>query len=259
MIVLYQSDYFDKKKPDEMFAKEATAFAAQGFSIATFSLDELLSGKAVFHPNLSKDETVLYRGWMLSENNYSHLTDAIAQTGARPYTTKEQYLLAHHIPNWYPLLADLTPETHCFTNLDSIEEDLEKLDWQGFFVKDFVKSLKTSVGSRIESAEQIQIVMTEMKKFRGEIEGGLCVRQIEAIDEASEKRFFVIEGQVYAPDDEQIPDVVFEGASRISSNFFSIDVAKRADGQLRIIEIGDGQVSDAVGWVEDRFASLWRK
>lgn len=257
MIVLYQSDYFDKQKPDEMFLEEANAFKAQGFSIATFSLDALFSGKTIVYPNLNKGETVLYRGWMLSDDNYRLLIDAITQTGAVAITSIEQYLLAHHIPNWYPLIPDLTPETHCFADLDSIQKELKQLNWQGFFVKDFVKSLKTSVGSRIESPEQIANVMLEMKKYKGEIEGGICVRKIEAIDEASEKRYFVLNGQVYSPVEETIPEIVYECASRITSNFFSIDVATRADGQLRIVEIGDGQVSDTVGWSVNRFVSLF--
>jgi hypothetical protein len=35
-----------------------------------------------------------------------------------------------------------------------------------------------------------------------------------------------------------------------------VDVVQRADGQLRIVEIGDGQVSDLVGWTPERFASI---
>ena len=40
--------------------------------------------------------------------------------------------------------------------------------------------------------------------------------------------------------------------------FFSVDVATRADGILRVVEIGDGQVSDLVGWESARFAELWK-
>jgi ATP-grasp domain, R2K clade family 3 len=46
-------------------------------------------------------------------------------------------------------------------------------------------------------------------------------------------------------------------ADAISSPFFSVDVARRADGVDRIVEIGDGQVSDLVGWSIERFVNIW--
>ncbi len=31
----------------------------------------------------------------------------------------------------------------------------------------------------------------------------------------------------------------------------------RKDGALRIVEVGDGQVSDLVGWNVEQFVALW--
>ena len=257
MIVLFPSDYFNKKEPDETFAEQAQAFHALGFATATISLESLPSGKTKIHPPLSEDATVLYRGWMLSGGDYTLLTQVVAQAGAKPLTTPEQYLLTHHIPNWYPHVSEFTPETVCFTDLEAVEQRLGELNWQGFFVKDFVKSLKTSVGSRIESPEQIQTVMAEMRKFRG-IEGGICVRRLEAFEDDSEKRYFVINGSAHSNDGEAPPSAVTACASRLKSRFFSVDVARRNDGELRVVEVGDGQVSDLIGWSAERFASLWQ-
>lgn len=41
-------------------------------------------------------------------------------------------------------------------------------------------------------------------------------------------------------------------------NRLRVDVALREDGVERIVEIGDGQVSDLVGWSPERFAEMWR-
>jgi hypothetical protein len=41
----------------------------------------------------------------------------------------------------------------------------------------------------------------------------------------------------------------------VTSPFFSVDVAVREDGVLRVVEIGTA--SDLVGWEADRFAALW--
>jgi len=257
MIVLFPSDYFDKKKPDALFLEQAKAFQSSGFSIATISLEDLSTGNASIYPKPNNTETILYRGWMLSTQDYQQLIKTIEQAGHTPFTTLEQYLLTHHIPNWYPLVSEFTAETKCFSELKTIEEDLKQLNWSGFFVKDFVKSLKTSVGSRIESAEQIQYLMAEMKKYRGQLEGGLCVRRIENLNDATEQRYFVINKKVHSSRNEAIPNRVIECAKRIASPFFSIDTALRDDNTLRLVEMGDGQVSDIVGWSAEQFASIW--
>ncbi|WP_009631409.1 ATP-grasp domain-containing protein [Synechocystis sp. PCC 7509] len=97
-----------------------------------------------------------------------------------------------------------------------------------------------------------------MQKFRNNIEGGLCIRQVEDFILETEKRYFVIDGKSFAPlPDKEIPEIVEECAKRINSKFFSVDVIERQDGCKRVVEIGDGQVSDLVGWTAERFASLW--
>jgi hypothetical protein len=36
-----------------------------------------------------------------------------------------------------------------------------------------------------------------------------------------------------------------------------VDVARREDGVERVVEIGDGQVSDLVGWSVEQFVEIW--
>ena len=126
------------------------------------------------------------------------------------------------------------------------------------FIKDYVKSLKTSIGSIINEPAAINTVIAEMQKFRGGIEGGICIRQVEDFIAETEQRYFVINGRSFAAlPDKEIPDVVNECARRIDSKFFSVDVIERKDGCKRIVEIGDGQVSGFVGWTAERFSILW--
>jgi hypothetical protein len=47
-------------------------------------------------------------------------------------------------------------------------------------------------------------------------------------------------------------------ASRVTSPFFSIDVALTMDGRLRLVELGDGQVSDRKEWSAEAFAEMLR-
>ena len=131
------------------------------------------------------------------------------------------------------------------------------LGWEAFSVKDYVKSLKTSRGSIVRDPSEIGAVVAEMEQFRGEIEGGLCVRRVERFFTDSERRYFVLDGKAFSPDDRPVPDLVQRVASRIPSPFFSVDVIQREDGALRVVEVGDGQVSDLVGWTADAFVRMW--
>lgn len=252
MRFVFPADYFKAGQPDEVFADQAAAFAGAGFGVSVW--DE---NARTLRPALQAGEMVLYRGWMMDAKAYAGFQQAVEAAGATLFTSPEQYLTAHHLPNWYPLLADDTPETVCFSDLEGIREKLQKLGWDGFFVKDYVKSLKTSLGSRLEHADAIDVLLGEMQKFRGQIEGGLCVRRIEDFLPETEKRFFVLNNKPYAPDDEEIPEIVRRCAERVHLPFYSLDIIQRRDGVWRVVEIGDGQVSDLVGWSVNRFVELW--
>lgn len=54
-----------------------------------------------------------------------------------------------------------------------------------------------------------------------------------------------------------IPEVVIEIAQLIDAPFFSIDMIENDAGQLRLIEIGDGQVSDIKEWPVVRFVRIF--
>lgn len=255
MRIIYAADYFKPKLADEQFRPEAQAFASEGFSLSTINVDELETGSTA--PTSDLDDTTLYRGWMLSSEVYSRLVASIENAGSRPFTTVEQYLLTHHIPNWAPRLGSLTAETVVLPNGTDFESELRALGWREFFVKDYVKSLKVSMGSRISDPGEIGALVEEMAAFRGTIEGGLCIRRVEELLAETEMRYFVINGVAHAPDGSSIPKEVEECIERIASPFFSVDVALNSKGKRRVVEVGDGQVSDTVGWDVSRFASLF--
>jgi ATP-grasp domain, R2K clade family 3 len=253
---LYPAIPFQLGTVDDTFAPEAEAMREAGFSYSTPSIEDLEAEDFKVRPRIPEGTIVVYRGWMLEAERYARLVAGIESVGAQAHTNLEMYLSCHHLPNWYAKIADLTPETKVFAVEADLETELRGLGWDAYFIKDFVKSLKTSTGSIITKPEDVRVVLEEMQKFRGVIEGGIVVRRFEPIDAASERRFFVIHHQVFAPDGE-IPEIVRVCAERIQSLFCSVDVVTRADGELRVIEVGDGQVSDLVGWSPERFAQAW--
>lgn len=258
MRFVYPQSLLNRRQPDESFQDEATALAKSGHTITLIDSDKLSIEPATLKA-ITSDATVVYRGWMLSPTEYQNFILSIEQVGGLTLSSIEQYLATHYLPNWYPLISDLTPETVVLSLDADWVSELKKLGWSKFFVKDYVKSLKTSIGSLIESPEAIQTVVSEMQKYRGTIEGGLCIRRVEDFLLETEQRYFVLQGKPYGVNAiDEIPDIVFACARRIDSPFFSIDIIQRADGQLRIVEIGDGQVSDLVGWSIPRFVDMWQ-
>lgn len=252
---LFPSDPFEPRHPDEAFAAQWEVFRSEGFSISLLS-DEVLAGERSLR-GVPAGYQVVYRGWMLKPGEYGRLVEAIAQTGASALTSPEHYLAAHYLPNWYSQLIDFTPETRVFPADVNLAEELPQLGWDEYFLKDYVKSLKTSRGSIVRSVDDAASVVEEMRQFRGEIEGGLCVRRVEEFVKESERRYFILNGKPHASNGVEVPSIVSECARRIECPFFSIDIIARTDGKLRVVEIGDGQVSDLVGWSPDEFARIW--
>jgi hypothetical protein len=238
-----------------MFADQHAALTAAGFT-ASMCPDSVLAGVKPLR-GVPQGTTVVYRGWMATAEEYGALVRAIEQAGAVPLTSPHEYLAAHHLPNWYPLLAELTPETRVFPPDADLFAELRALGWGSYFVKDFVKSLKSGRGSVVRDPADAPAVVAELREYRGRIEGGICVRRVEEFVPESEQRFFVLRGVGYAVSGGPVPDAVRVCAERVPSPFFSVDVIRRRDGVLRVVEVGDGQVSDLVGWSAGAFASLW--
>jgi hypothetical protein len=242
--------------PDEMFAEQRGALAEAGFG-ASECPDAVPAGARPLC-DVPPGATVVYRGWMLNAREYETLAAAIEACGATPLTSPREYLLAHHLPNWYPLLAEFTPETRTFAADADLVAELRALDWGAYFVKDYVKALKTGRGPILRDPADAPELLALMREYRGTIEGGVCVRRVEEFVPDSERRYFVLNGSPFGPDArEPIPDLVRACAERVPCAFFSVDIALRTDGALRVVEIGDGQVSDLVGWTAERFAAVW--
>lgn len=254
MLILYPADFFKPKKVDEAFRPEALRLRDEGFEIHTVNLDDLPAARRRFPSAI--DGPVLYRGWMLDAPAYGQLVELIASGNGQPFTSEAAYLATHHIPNWAPRLGNLTAETIVLPNGSDFESELRKLGWDAFFVKDYVKSLKVSMGSKISDPSMIGALVEEMRKYRGTIEGGLCIRRVESLRPDTEQRFFVLNGEAYGAEPGDVPEIVQTCAQTIDSPFFSVDIAENETGDLRVVELGDGQVSDLVGWSVERFASV---
>lgn len=253
MHLLYPSDPFHKKRPDEQYAEEYDLVVAAGLQVALFSFEDFETGVFKTSVPFTPGACVLYRGWMLTPDAYAALVVHLHENGTVEFTNATQYRHCHHLPEWYPLLIAHTSETVVLDCNANFKQALDGLHWPGYFIKDYVKSLNTGAGSLVETPECIGPLVETMRQYRGQIEGGICVRRREQYLEETERRYFVLLGQAYGASDE-VPALVTECARLIDSPFFSIDVVLRSDGVLRVVELGDGQVSDRKEWSAERFA-----
>lgn len=255
--IIYPCDPLEAKQPDENYAEEFAAAKAAGLACSVFSVEDLARGTFRPMPKLQEGDRVLYRGWMLDPEDYERLCASITDAGGAPVTSIEAYLRCHYLPHWYEACRALTPPTVFLARSADFASELAPLDWPKYFVKDYVKSLTTARGSVADSPSQVAEVVDLIEKYRGKIEGGICIRRFESLETDTEERYFIVAGNAFGREG-SVPDIVHDIASRITSPFYTADIVRRSDGVLRLIELGDGQVSDRKQWPASRFVDVLR-
>ena len=258
MIVLHPQDPLDKQQADAPFRLEHIALKALNVQCSLFDFDTLALGEFNPKPALNSNELVLYRGWMLNPLSYKNLVGLVQRTGASMITSEKQYISSHHLPGWYKSCQDLTPESVFFSAEADIVLESEKLKWDTYFVKDYVKSNYDDRGSIANTPPEVAEIVNLIKEHRGEIEGGIALRKVEDLRPGTEIRYFVFNGNPYSPNN-SIPTIVEEIVKRHTAPFYSADVMENMAGQHRLIEIGDGQVSDKKTWKTEEFCSFLAK
>lgn len=255
MRILYPFNPLNVSEADEPYQEEFALLKRKGINCSLFDYDALAFDEFKPRPGLQNDEVVLYRGWMLTPENYRKLTRFITAKGASVLTSPKSYVLCHHLPNWYESCREFTALSRFFADDEHLIENVKALNWNRFFVKDFVKSNSTERGSIASTHDEVKEIVEQIRTFRGDIEGGVAIRQVEQYVEDSEKRYFVFNAKPYAPDGD-VPAIVHHIATRINAPFFSVDIVQRVDGELRLVEIGDGQVSDKKMWNTEAFVNM---
>ncbi|WP_027710165.1 ATP-grasp domain-containing protein [Zooshikella ganghwensis] len=255
MRIIFPFDPLEKNTADGPFRDEYELLKSMGIDCSLFDYDSLEFDELKPKPQVIDGDCVLYRGWMLTPSLYGKLASMVERKGGSMFTSPSSFVSSHHLPEWYESCVDFTPET-VFSNA---EEDLEKLasdlGWDSFFVKDYVKSNYNERGSIAKSPREVLEIVALIKEHRGEIEGGISLRKVEEYLPETEKRYFVVNGKAYSPDG-VVPELVLDVSKAHHAPFYSIDVIQRSDGVLRLVELGDGQVSDKKTWSAGVFCKM---
>jgi len=223
------------------------------------ALDEALTGLDAL------DDEVLYRGWMLTADEYAALAAAVGERGGQLVTSPDDYELAHYLPGWFGAVAAESPATRWTNGTDLAEawQAARELGPPPWIVKDHVKSVKEQwaeacfVPADADRADFARIC-TALIDARGDrFERGLVVRRYVPLaaapggeGERDEYRLFFWHGRLVASapyhDVAGADDVPARFAAlgrALDVPFFTADVARTLAGDWIVIELGDGGVS----------------
>lgn len=254
---------------EDSYDLESHVAHSMGLVYDQVALDEVvfdLPERAVSHLPRGRGRRWLYRGWILSEEEYQGLYDAILDRGDTLIVTPHQLAQAAYLPNWAPSLGGLTPAS-VWTESEDAEEAweaaLSTLGPPPWILKDHLKSARQLWHSacfvpRGADLDAFRSRCEGLLAFRGDrFERGLVVRrfvslatlpyQTEGRDVPDEHRIFFWNGQpvAHAPyyDVERDPvDLsAFDALGEvIDSPFFTADVARLEDGGWIVVELNDG-------------------
>ncbi|MFI6265366.1 ATP-grasp domain-containing protein [Micromonospora sp. NPDC051006] len=263
-MLLVPGDPLRPRRPDEHFAPEAQAAREAGWVVAVVDHDALERGDGAERAvaSVPSGGTAIYRGWMLGSGRYARLTHVLAQRGVTVRTTAEQYRRAHELPEWYPALAGVTPRSAWTTSADRADFDQARLTLGAgpAVVRDHVKSMKhywdeAAFIADLGDRDAAWKVASRLRQLRDDdFVGGFVLREFESFTSA-EVRTWWVDGRCVLigphPDTphDQPPGELDLGWLRpligeLDLPFVTADLALRADGVWRLVEVGDGQVSD---------------
>jgi hypothetical protein len=271
MTILFGRPYAPQQAEDR-FEIEVLAAEELGIESYAIPLEPVVNGdpeRAVRRLPRPCGRTWLYRGWMLSEEEYTGLHEAVQDRDEDLVVDPESFAEAMYVPNYVPLLGDRTAHT-CWTEGEDIREAWEAAAELGpppWVIKDHAKSAKelwfracfVPAGAAFEDFADICERLLEARGDR--FERGFVIKKYldlatlpgvtpEQRRVTDEHRLVFWQGRIvaHAPyyDVDAPPldpeDFAFLGEV-IGSPFFTADVARLTGGGTTIIELNDGGCS----------------
>jgi hypothetical protein len=271
-LILLCSDPLDAKSPDEAFRVEAQAveeWALVSYEALVHRGDALGAIERV--PLQPAERMAIYRGWMLNVDQYEWLYEALLRKRVRLVNPPGAYTHCHHLPECYPLLRGMTPESVWLPigeiSFERIRAEVKRFGSAPLIVKDYAKSRKHEWAEAcfIPSPEHLERVVGRFLQLTGDdLQGGLVLRKFVELEPLArharsgmplvkEFRIFFFDGQpvawFYYWDEGDYGGIeppvrtLLPVARRIRSRFFTMDVARSVKGDWLIVELGDAQVA----------------
>lgn len=264
MLLLVPADPLKPRRPDEHFAPEAEAARDAGIDVAVVDHDALTSEATVPDAlaRVPPSDDAVYRGWMLRSEQYARFAEEAARRGTTLRTSAARYRMAHELPGWYDAFRWLTPEAAVAEGFgrDDLAGCLARLAEGPAVLRDYVKSAKhywheAAFVPDVADADRAWAVAERFLEIRGDDRvGGFVLRRYERFGPAEARTWWVdgrcalVTAHPDTPDELPPPDVdlsPLRGAvAALGAPFVTVDLARLRDGTWRVVEAGDGQVSD---------------
>lgn len=279
MKVLFCSNPLCKNEVDIDYQNEYRVADRFGIAAGLLDFEALVYDKDVCKairrvPSSDVPQQVVYRGWMLTPADYEKMYVGLAQKNINLITSPSQYKHCHYLPETYSIIKDVSPRSIWFTKEELGEtyvgQVANEFGKKTIMIKDYVKSRKHDWNEACyipdaSDANKVSEIVNNFLRLQGEdLNEGVIFREfvqlkyltshsISKMPIPLEYRIFFMKGEPiqvinYWEEGEygsQIPDITrfCNIAKNIQSDFFSMDIAQKTDGNWIIIEVGDGQVS----------------
>ena len=264
VLLLVPADPLRPRRADDQFAAEAAAARNAGITVALIDHDALADPAGAQRAVARVPDAggrAIYRGWMMSSASYTALADALTARGVRLRTDADQYRRAHELPGWYDELAPVTPESLWTKGFSHADFDLARasLGAGPAVLRDYTKSMKHYWHEAAfipdladDAAWAVASRFVELRD--DDLTGGFVLRRFEDFT-GPELRTWWVDGvcRIVGPHPDLPADTVVPQpdlsdieplVAKLGLPFVTVDVVRRADGVWRVVELGDGQVSD---------------
>jgi hypothetical protein len=279
-LLLFPNDPLQSSEPDPAYSEEVVAVQAAGAQLGLMSYEALTldqsPARAVRRlPQRDDPALAVYRGWMLRPEQYAALYEALAQRGYSLINDPAAYRHCHYLPESYDVIRSHTPRTVWLHTdgmppVPTLMDLLRCFDGAPVVLKDFVKSQKhyweeaCYIPSAADPAAVERVVRRFVELQGPDLSEGLVFREFVPFEPVGshsrsgmpltrEYRIFWLDGEPLFRtryweegeygQDESPPDLFRDVARNVRSRFFTMDVARRIDGEWMIVELGDGQVA----------------
>jgi len=279
MRVIFCDSGFSNKEVDYMYAEEFKSAKEKGIQTSLISFEELKRGNT--QTSLKRVQpsnelaTGIYRGWMLKPNQYELLYNALLEKNIQLINNPQEYKFCHYLPESYETIKEFTPLTTFKAlasefRLEDFANEINEFGDKPIVIKDYVKSQKHywNEACFIPTASEKNKANSVIRKFielqDTDLNEGLVFREFVKLEELTnhsasgmpltkEFRVFIKDGEVISvfkywdegdyQNVEPVLETFKEIIPKIKSNFFTMDIAKKKDGNWIIVELGDGQVA----------------
>jgi len=213
--------------------------------------------------------------------DYEQRYRTLLSQGIELIHTPAQYQLTSHLPNWYPLIGDLTPRSRWFDHRPKADEISADFNWPVFIKGERQTSRHQRRLSIIDNPEQFEQAMDEwaadpiLQWQKVVCREFVPLRQVGEQSNQTIPRSFEFRSfwwgkdcvgigpywtdahyELTAVERADALSVAGEVARRLNVTFLVVDVAQTAEGKWVVIECNDGQDSGYAGVAP---MLMWRK